>query len=323
MFNARAAYRAPSWLRGGHAQTIYPFFALRGALPRYRREVWDTPDGDFIELDWLQGNPAYPLVVLFHGLEGGSSSHYSRAFMRELTAVGWNGVVPHFRGCSGQPNLLPRAYHSGDYAEIHWILRRISERASNPWIFVTGISLGGNALLKWLAQAKAEAAQIVKAAAAVSAPLNLVAAGDGLALGLNQAYTQMFLRSLKRKGLEKLSRYPGLYAADALRAARTLRAFDDVVTGPIHGFKDAQDYWTQASSLSDLGRIELPTLLLNARNDPFLPGRFLPRPEELSPSVRAEFPEEGGHVGFVSGPFPGNLSWLPRRVIGFFRSVIS
>ena len=316
-------YRAPTWLPGGHAQTIYPSLALRGPLPQYRREVWDTPDGDFIELDWLDGERALPLVVLFHGLEGCSSSHYSRAFMGELSEMGWNGVVPHFRGCSGKPNLLPRAYHSGDHAEIDWILRRISQHRPAQSIFVAGISLGGNALLKWLAQAGDGAARVVKAAAAVSAPVNLVAAGDGLALGFNQIYTNMFLRSLKRKGLEKLARFPELYSAEILRNARTLRDFDDVVTGPIHGFKDAQDYWTQSSSQSELGRIELPTLLLNARNDPFLPGRFLPKHEELSASVHAEFPEEGGHVGFVSGPFPGNLRWLPQRVIGFFRSSTS
>ncbi|MSQ58854.1 MAG: hydrolase [Betaproteobacteria bacterium] len=316
-------YRAPAWLPGGHAQTIYPSVALSGPLPRYRRERWDTPDGDFIELDWLEGEGSHPLIVLFHGLEGSSSSHYSRAFMRELSEMGWSGVMPHFRGCSGQPNLLPRAYHSGDHAEIRWILQRVARERPNVLLFAAGVSLGGNALLKWLAQSGREAAHILKAAASVSAPLNLAAAGDGLAHGFNRLYTKMFLRSLKRKGLEKLARFPGLYSAQTLQAARTLRAFDDVVTGPLHGFKDAQDYWTQCSSLPELRRIELPTLLINARNDPFLPGRFLPAPEQLSPSVAAEFPEEGGHAGFVSGAFPGHLRWLPSRVTEFFRSVIS
>ncbi|MFN0315201.1 MAG: hydrolase [Burkholderiales bacterium] len=316
-------YRAPAWLPGGHAQTIYPSIALAGPLPRYRRESWDTPDGDFVELDWLDGESSHPVVVLFHGLEGSSSSHYSRAFMRELSQMGWSGVMPHFRGCSGKPNLLPRAYHSGDHAEIHWILQRVAQQRPNVPIFAAGVSLGGNALLKWLAREGGKAAHSVKAAAAISAPLNLVAAGDGLARGFNRLYTEMFLRSLKRKGLEKLARFPGLYSATSLHTARTLRAFDDVVTGPIHGFKDAQDYWTQCSSLPELGRIELPTLLLNARNDPFLPGKYFPAPEQLSACITAEFPDEGGHVGFVCGPFPGNLRWLPRRVTAFFRSVIS
>ncbi len=318
--NLEVAYRAPVWLPGGHAQTIYPFFALRGSPMAYQRERWETPDADFIDLDWLRASAHAPLIVLFHGLEGCSQSHYARALMRAVAAQGWNGVVVHFRGCSGTPNRLPRAYHSGDHAEIDWILRRLAAHRRGRRVYVVGISLGGNALLKWLARVGNEAATLIDAAASVSAPLHLVAAGDGLARGLNRIYTDMFLRTLKRKSLEKLARFPGLYAEQTVRAALTLRAFDDVVTGPVHGFKDAQDYWTQASSLHELHRIALPTFLLNARNDPFLPGEYFPTPAQISSAIHAEFPEQGGHVGFVSGPFPGNLDWLPNRLLDFFRS---
>lgn len=313
-------YHAPAWLPGGHAQTIYPSLFLAGASMAYRRERWNTPDGDFIDLDWIADAGNAPLLIHFHGLEGSSQSHYARALMRQARIQGWNGVVVHFRGCSGEPNRLARAYHSGDHQEIDWILRRAA--ASRNWrrIYVAGISLGGNALLKWLARSGPGASAVIDAAASVSAPLNLVAAGDGLALGINRIYTRMFLRTLKHKSLTKLARHPGLYDAARVREARTLRAFDDVVTAPLHGFVDAQDYWTRASSLPELGRISAPTLLVHARNDPFLPGHHLPPVERLPANVAADFTDEGGHVGFASGAFPGHLDWLPQRLVRFFTS---
>lgn len=312
------AYRAPAWLRGGHAQTIYPSVFLGGPAVPYRRERWDTPDGDFIDLDWISAAGNAPLVIHFHGLEGSSQSHYARALMRNVALRGWNGVVVHFRGCGGQANLLARAYHSGDHAEIDWILRRAA--AMVPWrkVYVAGVSLGGNALLKWLARVGGGASAVIDACASVSAPIDLVAAGDGLAVGFNQLYTRMFLRSLKRKSLNKLAAHPGLFDAAQVSRSRTLRAFDDVVTAPLHGFTDAQDYWTRASSLLDLRKIAAPTLMVHARNDPFLPGSHLPGQALLSASIEAEFTREGGHVGFASGSFPGHLDWLPQRLLRFF-----
>lgn len=312
-------YQAPAWLPGGHAQTIYPALCLGGTPPAYQRERWETPDGDFIELDWLPAQSTAPLFILFHGLEGSSRSHYARAVMANVAARGWNGVVVHFRGCGGSPNRAPRAYHSGDHEEYDWILRRFAQRHPAQARFVAGISLGGNALLKWLARAGPQAHTVVSAAASVSAPIDLIAAGDGLAHGFNRLYTAMFLRTLKRKSLAKLERFPGLFAAQAVHRARTLRAFDDIVTGPLHGFRDAQDYWTRASTHQELALIKLPTLLVHARNDPFLPGRYLPASDELPFNIEAEFPAEGGHVGFVQGAFPGNLDWLPNRLLDFMR----
>lgn len=317
------SYRAPLWLPGGHAQTIYPYFALRGAAVSYERERWETPDRDFIDLDWLPESHQGPLLVLFHGLEGSSQSHHSRAIMRAVAQHKWGGVVVHFRGCSGSPNRLPRAYHSGDHAEIDWILRRFALMFPGRRIYTVGISLGGNALLKWLAKVGRDAEHVIDAAAAISAPLNLVAAGDTLARGFNRHYTRMFLHTLKSKAREKSQRFPEMYPVDRFINARTLREFDDAVTGPVHGFLDAQDYWIQCSSIYDLHRIELPTLLINARNDPFLPGRYLPDPALIAPCVQAEFPDEGGHVGFVSGTFPGHLDWLPHRLLDYFASMVS
>jgi uncharacterized protein len=311
-------YRAPLWLPGGHAQTIYAALCMRPPPVAYRRSEWDTPDGDFIELDWIDGPAAAPLVVLFHGLEGGSRSHYALSMMDALRARGWRGVVAHFRGCGGRPNRLPRAYHSGDLHEVRWILQRLAQECGGAPRFAVGVSLGGNALLKWLAHEGAEAARCIRAAAAVSAPVDLQAAGHGLGRGVNRLYTWHFLRSLKPKSLEKLERHPGLYDRRKVARARDLYQFDNLVTAPLHGFESADDYWTRASSKAELKRIRLPTLLVHARNDPFLPGHFLPGGEEVSPALTLEYPDEGGHAAFVTGPFPGRLDWLPRRLLRFF-----
>jgi predicted alpha/beta-fold hydrolase len=202
------------------------------------------------------------------------------------------------------------------------MLKRLHERHARGPLFATGVSLGGNALLKWLGEQGPAASTLVAAAAAVSAPLDLMAAGDALGRGFNLVYTRNFLASLKRKSLAKLSQYPDLYDARHVRAARTLRDFDNVVTAPVHGFRDTDDYWTRASSKPWLARIATPTLVVNARNDPFMPAHALPTRDEVSPAVSCEFPEEGGHVGFVTGPFPGRLDWLPQRIIAFLRQYI-
>ena len=321
----RAPYRAPWWLPGGHAQTVYAALAAPRPRVAYRRERWDTPDGDFIDLDWVQDQDRgsriqdrgqTPLVVLFHGLEGSSQSHYALALMAEVARRGWRGVVVHFRGCAGEPNRLPRAYHSGDSTEIDWVLRRL--RTEHPLLYAVGVSLGGNALLKWLGEAGASAREVVDRAAAISAPVDLMAAGNALDRGFNLLYVRHFLSSMKGKSLAKLARYPGLYEAARVRAARTLRAFDDLVTAPLHGFRNTDDYWTRASAKPWLAGIDVPVLMLNARNDPYLPARFLPAPHEVAPSVVLEKPSSGGHVGFVSGRFPGDLGWLPARVLEFF-----
>jgi predicted alpha/beta-fold hydrolase len=321
-----SSYRAPWWLPGGHAQTIYAALLLSRARGAYRRERWETPDGDFIDLDWVDGSRGSrvegrgdePLVVLFHGLEGSSRSQYALNLMGAARERGMRGVVVHFRGCSGELNRLPRAYHSGDAREIDWILRRLRAQNAAAALCAVGVSLGGNALLKWLGETGASATEVVDRAAAVSAPVDLVVAGDALGEGFNLVYTWNFLATLKRKALAKHSMYPCLFDAVRVRAASTLREFDDLVTAPLHGFRNTDDYWTRASSKSGLKNIRVPTLVINARNDPFLPAMALPEPGAVSAAVTLEQPEEGGHVGFVSGAFPGNLGWLTRRLLEFF-----
>ena len=256
------------------------------------------------------------LVVLFHGLEGSSRSQYALNLMAAAQARGMRGVVVHFRGCGGDPNRLPRAYHSGDSAEIDWILRRLKPAAAP--LYAAGVSLGGNALLKWLGETGDAAGTVVEAAAAVSAPMDLTASGNALDRGFNLAYVRHFLATMKAKSLVRLEHYPGLYDSARVRAAGTLREFDDCVTAPLHGFRDVNDYWTRASAKPWLKHIAVRTLVLNARNDPFLPAGALPSPGDASSAVTLEFPETGGHVAFVTGPFPGRLDWLPRRLLEFF-----
>jgi uncharacterized protein len=311
-------YRAPRWLANAHLQTIYgSLFAARPAV-RFRRERWETPDGDFVDVDHVDGPQGSPWVVLFHGLEGSSDSPYARTLMHRVAERGWRGTVVHFRGCSGEPNRLPRAYHSGDADELDWVLRRLRSLAADAPVYAAGISLGGNALLKWLGELGDEASPIVTRAAAVSAPLDLMAAGEALGRGFSIVYAKHFLATMKSRAAAKHARFPGSFDLQAMRRSRTLREFDNVVTAPLHGFRDTDDYWTRASSKPVLRRIVVPTLVLNARDDPFLPEQALPGPQEVSAAVKVEFPLRGGHVAFVTGPFPGHIGWLPERLLHFF-----
>lgn len=323
-------YQAPRWLPNGHAQTIHASAWAPRAKVTYWRERWETPDHDFIDLDWVD-NPKRelaldqqderPLIVLFHGLEGSSDSHYARALMHAVDANEGRGVVVHFRGCSGELNRLPRAYHSGDSAEIDWILRRFRATRSGP-IFVAGVSLGGNALLKWLGEQGTAARKVITRAAAISAPVDLAAAADTLGRGFNRIYTRNFLNTLKAKTIAKMKRYQALCDVRRMRASRNLREFDDVVTAPLHGFDGVDDYYAQASCKPYLKTIAVPTLMINARNDPFLPPRYLPTAQDISSQVQLETPEAGGHVGFVSGRFPGNIDWLTQKVLHFFAAAL-
>jgi predicted alpha/beta-fold hydrolase len=309
-------YEAPIWLPGGDLQTLWAVVLPRPRVD-YQRRRWELADGDFIDLDWQEGPADQPLVVLFHGLEGSSDSHYARHVMAAVRQRGWRGVVPHFRGCSGEPNRLARAYHSGDSAEIGMVLRRLASEAGGP-LYALGFSLGGNALLRWLGEEGASCRRVIQAAAAVSAPLDLPLAGATLDRGFSRIYAARFLRTLRRKALDKVDRHALSCDREALDAVTTLRAFDDLYTAPLHGYRDAEDYWRRAASKPVLRHIQVPTLLINARNDPFMPGRGLPGPDAVSAKVRPEFPAAGGHVGFVTGPFPGGYAWLPERVLGFF-----
>lgn len=295
---------------------------MRRPVIRYQRERIDTQDGDFWDLDWLppsRAAPHAPLVALFHGLEGGAQSHYALALMAHLADMGWRGVVPHFRGCGGEPNRRPRAYHSGDHEEIGAMLAALAaRREAKDGLFAVGVSLGGSALLNWLGRAGASAQRRLAAAAAVSAPLDLTAAGIAIGRGVNRVYTRHFLRTLKPKALAMDARFPDLLDRRRLRAVRTMWDFDEAVTAPLHGFAGADDYWARGSSKPWLATIAVPTLVLNATNDPFIPRASLPAANQASEAVVLEQPVTGGHCGFMTGPAPGRLDWLPHRLTAFF-----
>ena len=315
-------YTSPAWLSNGHLQTIIPAKLLTIPKVTYRRERWVTPDNDFIDLDFVDAVADAPMVVLFHGLEGSSDSHYARALMAEVHSRGWAGVVIHFRGCSGELNHAPRFYHSGDSAEINWVLQRIQQQQQQSLrpLFVCGVSLGGNAMLRWLGEHQQQAG-FVQAACAVSAPMDLAQGGAALSSGFNKIYTSVFLRTLKPKCLQKLAQFPGLFDREKMLSAKNLYEFDNVVTAPLHGYKSTEDYWDRASAKHILGDITVPTLVLNAKNDPFLPGQHLPK--HASASVTLDYPQQGGHVGFAGREFPGNNRWLPKRVLHFFAQHLS
>ena len=316
-------YRAPPWLPGGHLQTIWPaLFARRhrGRPPQFRRERWATPDGDFVDVDFQDAaDPRAPLLVLFHGLEGSSRSAYALAFADWARAAGWHFAVPHFRGCSGEINLAPRAYHSGDFEEIGWMLARLRDRHGRA-VYAVGVSLGGNALLRWAEEAGDTAAATVRAVAAVSSPVDLTAGGHAIGRGFNRlSYTPHFLRTMKPKAMAKWAQHPGLFDRERVLAARTLYAFDDAFTAPLHGFRDVADYWERASAKPHLRRIRIPALVINARNDPFVPAASLPRPHEVGACVTLWQPAHGGHVGFPAGAPPGHVLTLPKAVMAWMR----
>jgi predicted alpha/beta-fold hydrolase len=317
------SFRAPRWLPGGHAQTIWASLYGRrvlGPRPVYQRERWTTPDGDFIDVDFVRARePGAPWLVLFHGLEGSSRSHYSEAFADVAQGLGWNYAVPHFRGCSGELNLAPRAYHSGDYEEIGWILGGLRERAGQP-LYAVGVSLGGNALLRWAEEAGESASATVRAVAAVCSPVDLAAGGHAIGRGLNRRiYTPYFLRSMKPKAMAKWAQHPGLFDRERLAAARDLYEFDNLFTAPLHGFRSTDDYWARASAKPHLARIRVPALVLNARNDPFVPAASLPGEKDVGPFVTLWQPAHGGHVGFPTGRFPAQVRAMPQAVVDWLR----
>ncbi|MDO5686011.1 MAG: alpha/beta fold hydrolase [Neisseria sp.] len=307
-----AEYAPPTWLKGGHAQTVVPKF-VRQATIDYRRELRADSHGTAqVAYDFVDGAADAPLVVLFHGLEGSSSSHYAIALAHAVRQRGWRYVVVHFRSCGGVPNTSPVFYHSGDSAEIAFVLNQLKQ--DNPELFAVGVSLGGNALAKYLGEEGVQAA--CSAAASISAPLDLPAAAIALRHPVSRRiYIPYFLRTLVPKARALCT---DAALEQKLRHCRSLTEFDNLFTAPLHGFADAQDYYRRASSKPLLPEITVPTLILNAQNDPFLPASALPRAHEVSRTVTLLQPAQGGHVGFLDTRRHDKLSWLPETVLDFF-----
>jgi len=315
-------YRPAWWLPNAHAQTMWGKFARRRPAVRTTTECLVSPDGDNIELHHVHASSEAPRVLLLHGLEGSVRSHYVGGVLAEASARGWGATLLVFRGCGSAANVARRFYHSGETDDIGYTFATLSARWPESTWLLAGVSLGGNVLLKWLGERGDRVDWRIRAVAAVSVPFDLEAGARHISRGFARIYDRSFLNSLKQKALAKLARYPDLFDRAKLERARNVYDFDDAVTGPVHGFASAHDYYERSSSLAFLSKIRVRTLLLSAQDDPFLPPEVLTRAANVAavnPALTLEFLKSGGHVGFVGGILP----WKPhyyaeRRVFRFF-----
>lgn len=316
-----SSYSSPWWLPEGHLQTLLPALFGNRKNPGYRRERVELPDGDFLDLDWLRkGSPH--LAILVHGLEGSSTSPYMVGMAGALQSADhpWDVLAVNLRGCSGEPNRTPRFYHSGETGDLRTVLMTRTHSYSS--IALVGFSLGGNIVLKYLGKAPDEVDPKVAAAIAFSVPCHLATSAEVLAGPINRIYMYRFLRTLIAKIRDHARRFPESIDLSGIGSMRTFKAFDGRFTGPLHGFRDAEDYWTKCSSRQFLPAIRIPTLLVNARNDPFLSPECFPEDEARSNGrLFLECPASGGHLGFP-GWKTGSLSWTEGRVISFLDTAV-
>lgn len=286
-----------------------------------------TSDGDNLLLYHSDVAPGHPRLLILHGLEGSERSHYVAGFISQARRRGWNATVLVFRGCGEELNTAPRMYHSGETTDLAMVVDLLTARDPTETLFLTGVSLGGNVLLKFLGERDTEIPPQVTAAAAVSVPFDLEMGCKNLQRGFARAYDRHFVRSLREKARLKLAQHPGLFDRARLEAARTIEDFDDSVTAPIHGFTGSHDYYQRSSSISFLAGIRIPTLLVSAVDDPFLPGSVLDRVREIAksnPSLQLLFTPAGGHVGFVAGRVPFRPRyWAEERLMAFFDSELA
>lgn len=304
------------WLKNPHLQTVYARFAGRKRFVSCQQEIVELPDGDFIDCRWAGGDVG-PIVIILHGLEGSVESHYVKGMMRAALALGWRAVLVHFRSCGETLNRLPRAYHSGDTGDIHEFVTRLRAREPKTPLMAVGYSLGGNVLLKWLGETGKDNPLV--SAVAVSVPFDLDKSTRKMSQGMSWGYQQYFLNPLKKKILEKAQHHVFPFDMATLKSIVSIREYDEHVTAPLHGFKDAMDYYRQSSARIFMPHIQVPTLLIQSEDDPFMAPNTIPSPNEVSPHVRMEVYEKGGHVGFVSGWNPLKPQyWLEKRIPMFF-----
>ncbi|GAA0571720.1 hydrolase [Halomonas salifodinae] len=312
-----ADFHPPRGLGNRHLQTLLPRLLPRRRLAR-DTEIINLPDGDFVELAWVRPAPTAPeapLFVLFHGLEGSFDAPYARELLGAAADLGWRAVLMHFRGCGQAPNRLPRAYHSGDTADAYWVLGQLGQRYPQALKVAAGVSLGANMLLKLVAEQGGDGLDLA-GAIAINAPLDLAASADVLNRGMARVYQRHLLASLKRKVALKMAKgpLPISLSPHQLKELDTFWAYDNEVTAPLHGFASASDYYRRASAGPLLGEIELPTLILHAADDPFMPGDLFEHLPAPSAAVRVEIARHGGHVGYIERRGARLASWLARRV---------
>jgi predicted alpha/beta-fold hydrolase len=319
---ATSSFVAPWWLRNRHCQTLWPVLFRRRRFRATTHERLELPDGDFLDLAWTK--PAKgPVVLVVHGLQGSFDSHYVRGLLSTIESLAWQGVLMHFRGCSGTINRLARSYHSGDTADLAYVVNLLRQRNPATPIFAVGFSLGANVLLKWLGETGIN--NEIKAAAAVSVPFRLDLAVDNLRHGFARLYQWYLLRSLLRTTRAKFARRSDSPCRrEQLSHITTLRQFDDCVTAPLHGFTDAADYYRQSSCADFIARIRVPTLIVHAADDPFLPASAIPPRDIASPLVQMAISRHGGHVGFVGGSVPWRpCYYVDKRIPTFFSEFVN
>ncbi|MEP7000278.1 MAG: hydrolase [bacterium] len=329
--SSELTYTPAWWVPGAHMQTMWGKLFRRPPVVATRMELWPTPDDDEIEVHRLDApsgsSERTPHLILLHGLEGTIRSNYIHGTLAQAHARGWSADILIFRGCGATMNRQRRMYHSGETSDLNLLVQRsVSTHPDQP-IVLTGFSLGGNVLLKWLGEQGAALPPQVRAAAAVSVPFDLERGARQIENGFGRVYTSHFLRTLKAKARIKLEHFPGLFDLSTMENAQTLYDFDDAVTAPVHGFRDAHDYYSRSSSLQFLSSIKLPTLLLSASDDPFLAPETHDSVLMMAQSngaLAAEMHKKGGHVGFVSGrsPFHPNY-YAEERVAEFLARELS
>ncbi len=310
--NKEHRFRPAWWLKNPHLQTVYARFAGRKRNVFSRQEIFELADGDFLDCRWA-GNNVGPIMIILHGLEGSIESHYVKGMMQAAEQIGWRAVLVHFRSCGERLNRLAKNYHSGETADIAEFVAALRAREPNTPLMAIGYSLGGNVLLKWLGETGKE--NPLTAAVAVSVPFDLAQATEKLGKNMTWAYQRYFLNPLKQKMLKKgeVHEYP--FDAATVKAIVSIREYDERITAPLYGFKDAMDYYRQCSSRIFVKHIQVPTLLIQAEDDPFMGPSVIPQPHEISDRVEMEVYPCGGHVGFVSGWNPLKPQyWLEKRI---------
>lgn len=316
----RSSYRAPFFLVNGHLQTIFPSLFRKVSGVSYRRERIETPDGDFLDLDWSEAG-SKRAAIISHGLEGNTSRAYMMGMSRALNRAGWDALPWNFRGCSGEPNRKLRSYHSGATDDLHTVISHVLSQGKYSEIALIGFSLGGNVTLKYLGERGGEVHSFIRKAAAFSVPCHLASGSRKLAQPSNKLYMKRFLRMLHEKIKAKMEIMPGQLDDAGYESIKDFKGFDDRYTAPIHGFANAEDYWQKCSSKQFIPCITLPTLLINARNDPFLSKECFPVEEARgNPNFYLEMPEAGGHTGFVEFNDSGEY-WSEKRAMEFLNEV--
>jgi len=318
-FISSSTYRPPRFLSNPHVQTVFASMFRKVSGVRYKRDRIDTPDGDFLDLDW-SGVGADKVAIILHGLEGNSERSYVKGMVRALNNDGWDAVAMNFRGCSGEINRKLRFYHSGETEDLDTVVSHVIAENKYSRLALIGFSLGGNVVLKYLGERGSKAHPVIRRGVAISAPCDLTAGANKMAEPVNRLYIMRFLRMLREKIRMKMELMPERINDDGYRTIKTFKEFDDLYTAPMHGFKDAADYWQKASSKPFLPEISVPTLLVNAADDPFLAEPCYPVDEAKANSAFfLEVPKFGGHAGFVAFNRE-KVYWSESRAISFLNT---